>query len=119
MRQTGRGPFQLEQTEGFLQPGAPVPLWTHFALVLVLRAPPPTEPVPDVCIDLPVGIADRAKTEVVRPPAQDAVELLHHLVQAEVPTPSVRHRADLLTHPHDALLARFAAEQPAAPDRTL
>src|SRR5215470_11423215 len=46
---------------------------------LVLDAQPPAQPHSGVVVDRPVRLVDGAYIEVVRPSAQRAVQLLHHL----------------------------------------
>src|SRR6476646_3601481 len=46
---------------------------------LVLEAQPPAQPHSGVVVDRPIRLDDGAYFEVVRPSAQRAVQLLHHL----------------------------------------
>src|SRR5215471_14130955 len=52
---------------------------TSSATDLVLDAEPPTQPRSGVVVECPIRATDGAYVEVVRPPAQRAVQLLHQL----------------------------------------
>ena len=71
---------------------------------LVLDAQPPAQPHSGVVVDHPVRFGDGAYFEVVRPSAQRAVQLLHHLCGL-LPSPrSDGKRVDVFYHTLDALL---------------
>src|ERR1700756_216649 len=71
---------------------------------LVLDAQPPAQPHSGVVVDRPIRFCDGAYFKVVRPSAQRAVQLLHHLCGL-LPSPrSSGQRVDVLDHALDALL---------------
>ena len=101
MRQAGRIPAELEQPEGLLQPRAPVPARPETG-VLVLGTPPLTEPIPGVCIDRPVGIADRAEAELISPATHNMIEFRYALFDPCQACPTACQLADPLTDAFDA-----------------
>ena len=113
MRQAGGVPAKLKQPEGPLRPRTPVPARPEL-VGFVLGTPPLAEPAPDVCVDRPVGIADRTETEVTGPSAENAVELTHHLFRVQATTLAVRDRADPFAHSRDPFLAGVNATKAGA-----
>src|SRR3979490_3647341 len=91
------------------EPEVPVKVreWIGPALAspgFVLDAQPPAQPHSGVVVDRPIRFGDGAYFEVVRPPAQRAVQLVHQLCGL-LPTPrSSGQRVDVLDHALDALL---------------
>src|SRR5216683_1629263 len=89
------------------EPEVPVKVreWIRPALAssdLVLEAQPPAQPHGGVVVDRPVRLGGGAYFEVVRPSAQRAVQLLHHLCGL-LPSPrSGGQRVDVLYHALDA-----------------
>src|ERR1700731_4332058 len=90
------------------EPEVPIKVreWISPALAspdLVLDAQPPAQPHSGVVVDHPVRFGDGAYFEVVRPSAQRAVQLLHHLC-GPLPCPrSDGQRVDVLDYALDAL----------------
>src|ERR1700674_2593899 len=65
---------------------------------LVLDAQPPAQPHSGVVVDHPIRFADGTYVEVVRPSAQRAVQLLHHLCGLLPRSRSGGQRVDILDH---------------------
>src|ERR1700758_2771231 len=91
------------------EPEVPVQVreWIGPALAspdLVLDTQPPAQPHSGVVVDRSVRLVDGAYIEVVRPPAQRAVQRRHQLCGALPCTRSVRQCMDFLNHTLDALL---------------
>src|SRR5215510_12928737 len=71
---------------------------------LVLDAQPPTQPHSGVVVDRPVRFGDGTYFEVVRPSAQRAVQLLHHLCGLLPSRRSSSQRVDVVHHVLNAFL---------------
>src|SRR5262249_16974089 len=76
----------------------------HASPDLVLDAQPPAQPHSGVVVDRPVRFGDGTYFEVVRPSAQRAVQLLHHLCGL-LPSPrSSSQRVNVVHHVLNAFL---------------
>src|SRR5208283_1687808 len=85
---------------------APAPL----SPLLELGTQPPTQPRTGVVVNRLVGATDRTYLEVVRPAAQRAVQLAHHLCGLLPRHRDCGHRVDLRDHALNAFLGRPHAQ---------